>query len=66
MLKPKQVPSEVRAVFKAACDSGEPWNIDDTIAAAINAWPGMTYERLRFTGDIGIILPLTENTDAET
>ena len=31
-----------------------------SIAAAINAWPGMTYERLRFTGDIGLILPLPQ------
>ena len=37
MLKAEQIPMEVRAVFQRACDSGEPWNIADTIAAAIRA-----------------------------
>ena len=44
MIKAKQIPTEVLAVFEKACDSGEPWNIADTIAAAINAWPGMDYQ----------------------
>lgn len=46
-------------------DNLKPWFQDEerrharaTIAAALNAWPGMTYERLRFTGDIGLILPV--------
>ena len=45
MLKAEQIPAEVRAVFQKACDSGEPWNIADTIAAAINAWPGVRWNR---------------------
>lgn len=44
MLKPEQIPIEVRAVLHKACDSGEPWNIADTLAAAINAWPGFEYK----------------------
>lgn len=34
-----------------------------SIIAALNAWPGMTYERLRFTGDIGLILPLPQSNE---
>lgn len=61
MIKPKQVPKKVvRAAEKA-------WEKDEesfrpnakTIAAAINAWPGM-----HFIGNIGVHLPLTqENSD---
>lgn len=36
------------------------WTERQIAAAALNAWPGMTYERLRFTGDIGLILPLPQ------
>ena len=32
-MKAEQVPDEVRAVFKAACDSGKPLDVNDTIAA---------------------------------
>jgi len=65
MLKAEQIPAEVRAVFEKACDSGEPWNIADTIAAAINAWPGMDYQPgamvTKTWRDPGkIILPLPE------
>lgn len=68
MLKSEQIPTEVRAVFEKACDSGEPWNIADTIAAAINAWPGM--ERLAphdsaVFNDGAIILPLPQEKPDE-
>ena len=39
MIRPEQIPEEVFAVLKSACDSGQPWSVRDTIAAAINAWP---------------------------
>ena len=66
MLKSKQIPTEVLAVFQKACDSGdpwsEPWNIADTIAAAINAWPGMEIEM--FVEEDYLYLPLPkENTN---
>ena len=67
MIKAEQIPTEVLAVFEKACDSGEPWNIADTIAAAINAWPGVEPHKVLTVRDngegydlkqIGIILPL--------
>ena len=70
MLKSKQIPTEVLAVFEKACDSGEPWNIADTIAAALNVWPGMEkgkhYSGQGRPGVRAIIFPLPkENTDDE-
>lgn len=68
MLKAEQIPAEVRAVFQKACDSGEPWNIADTIAAAINAWPGIETKGTPMFPTLirTIILPLPkENTNAE-
>ena len=70
-MKAEQIPAEVRAVFQKACDSGEPWNIADTISAAINAWPGMSVfpgmQRGTRETPPHIILPLTqENTNAES
>ena len=65
MIKPEQIPTEVLAVFRKACDSGdpwsEPWNIADTIAAAINAWPGMEIEMVLMDEDY-LILPLPMET----
>lgn len=62
MLKAEQIPAEVRAVFQRACDSGEPWNIADTIAAAINAWPGMEIEMFSVDEDY-LILPLPQENN---
>ena len=56
MLKPEQIPDGVYYAAHDAVSRGA--SIREVIAAALNAWPGMTYERLRFTGDIGLILPL--------
>ena len=69
MLKSEQIPTEVLAVFQKACDSGdpwsEPWNIADTIAAAINAWPGMhKWDTGQVWHHASIVLPLPmENTN---
>ena len=61
MIKPEQIPTEVLAVFRKACDSGdpwsEPWNIADTIAAAINAWPGMFTFKYHDDTTTALILP---------
>ena len=75
MIKAEQIPDEVlEAAARAAWKLKDQrlWEIlkatqpnwqDEartSIAAALNAWPGMTYERLRFTGDIGLIRPLPQ------
>jgi hypothetical protein len=39
MIKAEQIPDEVVQVIRKACDSGEPWNIRDTLAAGLAAWP---------------------------
>lgn len=65
MIKAEQIPDEVVQVIRKACDSGEPWNIRDTLAAGLAAWPGAAL----FTHDDDpddpphIILPLKENSD---
>ena len=41
MIKPEQIPDEVVRAINEACDSGRAWNTRDTLAAAINAWPGI-------------------------
>ena len=58
MLKAEQIPPAAMYSAWKAMNAG--MTLNDAIAAAINAWPGMTYERLRFTGDIGLILPLPQ------
>jgi len=40
MIKAEQIPDEVVRVINEACNSGRAWNARDTLAAAINAWPG--------------------------
>lgn len=59
MLKPDQVPDEVVKAY----EDGR-WNHDmsvaESIAAAINAWPGVQH---RVLIEQAIILPLTEKTD---
>ena len=63
MLKPEQIPIEVRAVLHKACDSGEPWNIADTLAAAINAWPGMWVGPFELGEGEMIILPVPKEPE---
>jgi hypothetical protein len=41
MIKSEQIPDEVVRVINEACASGRAWNTRDTLAAAINAWPGI-------------------------
>ena len=65
MLKPEQIPIEVRAVLHKACDSGEPWNIADTLAAAINAWPGVVKNYSWDASHGRIILPLPKEASDE-
>jgi hypothetical protein len=60
MIKPDMIPDEV--VEAALKKRGL---MREAIADALNAWPGMTYERLRFTGDIGLILPLPQEVSDE-
>jgi hypothetical protein len=68
MIKPEQIPDEVTAILKAAGDTGEPWNVNDVIAAMLNAWPEAHYRpamRMRklsetWTTPSQIILPLKE------
>jgi hypothetical protein len=64
VINPEQIPDEVVRVINEACDSGRAWNARDTLAAAINAWPGW------FNGNAwpdlapAIVLPLShENND---
>ena len=45
MIKPEQIPDEVKAILIAAGDSGEPWNVADVIAAMLNAWEGAGIHR---------------------
>ena len=65
MIKPEQIPTEVRAVFEKACDSGEPWNIADTIAAAINAWPGMYMKAYTEWTEVRLPLPMENSNGAD-
>lgn len=61
MIKPDMIPKECFVAYQRSFKRGG--GVGDAIAAALNAWPGMTYERLRFTGDIGLILPLPQEND---
>jgi hypothetical protein len=63
MLKAEQIPTEVLAVFEKAGDSGEPWNIADTIAAAINAWPGMYMKAYTEWTEVRLPLPKEQPGD---
>jgi hypothetical protein len=57
----KCIPEEVVQVIRKACDSGEPWNIRDTLAAALAAWKAAEQTEL-CGGRSGpaLILPLQE------
>lgn len=55
----KLIPPEVQKVLTDACNSGEPWNVRDTIAAMLSAWPGAELdERMWPDGTDFLILPL--------
>ena len=59
MIKPEQIPDEVVRAINEACDSGRAWNTRDTLAAAINAWPGAWHvDAADF--EEKLILPLTQ------
>jgi hypothetical protein len=60
MIKPEQIPDEVTAILKAAGDTGEPWNVNDVIAAMLNAWPGAMTARDVMEEAPYVILPLKE------
>jgi hypothetical protein len=62
MIKPEQIPDEVVRAINEACDSGRAWNTRDTLAAAINAWPGNWYvDGIDF--EAKLILPLTQENN---
>jgi hypothetical protein len=62
MIKPEQVPEEAVKAFK----DKDRWSKEDwerkCIAAAINAWPGLTTDH-RFVDPKVICLPLEKNDD---
>ena len=60
MLKPEQVPKECLVAYQRAFKAGG--GPADGIAAAINAWPGMTTRTGLYTD---LILPLTETSTKE-
>ena len=43
MIKPEQVPNEVFAAFQQAWADPSTLSTKECIAAALNAWPGMTH-----------------------
>ena len=62
MIKAEQIPEEVVQVIRKACDSGEPWNICDILAAGLAAWLGAEtkVEDWYSPPDTVLILPLQE------
>jgi len=60
MIKAEQIPDEVVQVIRKACDSGEPWNIRDTLAAGLAAWPGAVDHPKTVISPRCIWLPLQE------
>ena len=68
MIKAEQIPDEVVQVIRKACDSGEPWNIRDTLAVGLAAWPGMSVFPGMQTGtretEASIILPIPKEPKA--
>jgi hypothetical protein len=70
MITAEQIPDEVVQVIRKACDSGEPWNIRDTLAAGLAAWPGADYRpgakvTKTWTDPGKIILPIKETPNAK-
>lgn len=68
MIKAEQIPDEVVQVIRKACDSGEPWNIRDTLAAGLAAWPGaVTFvpHTAKWPEKPSLILPLKETPDGK-
>lgn len=69
MLKPEQIPPDAMYAAWKAMNAG--MTLNEAIAAAINAWPGMEYDPGALVADAyrdpgKIILPLPkENTNAE-
>lgn len=63
MLKPEQVPPDAMYAAWKAINAG--MTLNDAIAAAINAWPGMRLGKYRDVAGPAdrIILPLTEPRD---
>jgi hypothetical protein len=62
----KCIPDEVVQVIRKACDSGEPWNIRDTFAAALAAWKAA--EKTELCGGRSgpaLILPLSQEGAAD-
>jgi hypothetical protein len=65
MIKAEQIPDEVVEAINEACDSGRAWNTRDTLAAAINAWPGVEVEPTHesYPAWPHIILPLPQENN---